>query len=130
MSEKSTKRSPMKTSEKSSPTSKADVGILSYSEAFLKNTITDERMEDHSVEKTILPFHFVKERIRSLWKIKGALTISMENGVYTSQFGDQQERRRVLEEAPWHLAGKYFLVREWDPYNTISAESIPQSQFG
>ncbi|KAF6171443.1 hypothetical protein GIB67_014812 [Kingdonia uniflora] len=34
------------------------------------------------------------------------------------------ERDKVLEDGPWHLAGKYFVVQKWDPFSSVDVSKI------
>ncbi|KAF6156127.1 hypothetical protein GIB67_024097 [Kingdonia uniflora] len=39
-----------------------------------------------------------------------------KNELYSFTFGDLKEKDSVLERGPWHIGGRYFAVRKWDPY--------------
>ncbi|KAF6174858.1 hypothetical protein GIB67_026346 [Kingdonia uniflora] len=66
----------------------------------------------------------VRDRIRGLCGVKGPLSLTMQNSIYTFTFGELKERDKVLEEGPWHIAGKYLVVQQWIPFNNTDASKI------
>ena len=76
-----------------------------------------------------LPFPVVRSLVDKLWGKKEMPDISTtENGLYFFRFRDPDARDWVMEYGPWHLAGRTFILRAWQPgmdMLNIQLTSIP-----
>ena len=63
-----------------------------------------------------LPFQVVRSLVDKLWGKKEMPDISTtENDLYFFRFRDPDARDWVMESGPWHLAGRPFILRAWQP---------------
>ncbi|KAF6140716.1 hypothetical protein GIB67_035143 [Kingdonia uniflora] len=66
----------------------------------------------------------ISKWVRALWGVKGTLSMSMQNQVYNLKFGDLEERDKVIEEGPWHIGEKYFMVQKWKAFSDIDVSKL------
>ena len=63
-----------------------------------------------------LPFLMVRSLVDKLLGKKEMPDISTtENGLYFFRFRDPDARDWVMESGPWHLTGRPFILRAWQP---------------
>ena len=63
-----------------------------------------------------LSFPIVRSLVNRLWGKKEMPDISTnENGLYFFRFRDPEARDWVMDSRPWHLAGRPFILRAWQP---------------
>ena len=74
-------------------------------------------------------FPVVRSLVNKLWGKKEMPDISTtDNGLYFFRFRDLDARDWVMESGPWHLAGRPFILRAWQPgmdMLNIQLSSIP-----
>ena len=63
-----------------------------------------------------LPFPVVRSLVNKLWGKKEMPDISTtENGLFFFRFRDPEARDWVMDNGPWNLAGRPFILRTWKP---------------
>ena len=63
-----------------------------------------------------LPFPVVRSLVNRLWGKKEMPDISTtENGLFFFRFRDPEARDWVMDNGPWNLAGRPFILRAWKP---------------
>ena len=76
-----------------------------------------------------LPFPVVRSLVNRLWGKREIPDISTtESGLFFFRFRDPEARDWVMNAGPWHLAGRPFILRAWQPgmdMLNIQLSSIP-----
>ena len=76
-----------------------------------------------------LPIHVVRATVNKLWGKHEMPEISTtDNGLYLFRFRDMVSRDWVMENGPWHIAGRPIILRLWQPgmeMLNIQLTSIP-----
>ncbi|KAF6167470.1 hypothetical protein GIB67_031671 [Kingdonia uniflora] len=71
-----------------------------------------------------IPFYVVRDRVRALWGIKGTLSMSMQNSIYSFTFEDLKERDAVLRKWTLSHCWEVFHSNKWDPSMSIDINKI------
>ncbi|GJZ02030.1 RNA-directed DNA polymerase, eukaryota, reverse transcriptase zinc-binding domain protein [Tanacetum coccineum] len=67
-----------------------------------------------------MPVYEVKYNIRRMWGKYGLRDIVVDNDeICYAKFKDEESMNLVLEQSPWMVNGRPFIVQKWDPQVTI-----------
>ena len=77
-----------------------------------------------SLERS-LPFIVVKRFIDLRWRQLGGVEVkSLGRGFFLLRFYDEHVKERVLDEGPWYIGGKPFIIKIWEPNFYLNKDSI------
>ncbi|KAF5198062.1 hypothetical protein FRX31_012351, partial [Thalictrum thalictroides] len=75
-----------------------------------------------------LPFTVVKEIVQRRWKLKGEMDTVLDGDMYYFTFHNEEDKASVLDEGPFFMAGKLFIIQSWTrdiEENKGSVHSVP-----
>ncbi|KAF9596289.1 hypothetical protein IFM89_008815 [Coptis chinensis] len=60
-----------------------------------------------------LPYPVIKEALKKKWRTKGDYEMVADTELFYFKFSNEEDKRKVLENSPIYIAGKYFIVTQW-----------------
>lgn len=74
-------------------------------------------------------FYFVKETQTRVWGLKGGFDMTMHGEqTFIFKFRSEEDREKVLNWGPLHIASRLFIIRPWRPFieeDATALSSIP-----
>lgn len=83
--------------------------VVDFGASFWEKTLIGFILDDG------LPYAVVRRHLRAKWKLKSSLKVRFDNDLYHFDFGNDEERRMVLEVDLCIIDGNVFIITCWSP---------------